>query len=202
MKHVFLDIDGVLNSSRSVIVKIGPTEQTSELVRELARLDEPDGEGLDYGVKFGLQTVDPVCVALLNKLLMEAHESDPEGVNLVLSSTHRKFLCHSQVPFGNAEHLRRLRKYLTAMGVKIPGPFSVTPVLHKARGHEIETWVNMSYENGNFDDYDTYVILDDAADMLDGQPLVLVDSVHGFSFNDYAEACKHLALKAPGLVLL
>ena len=34
MKLIFLDIDGVINSCRSVIVKIGPTGDTSEKVRD------------------------------------------------------------------------------------------------------------------------------------------------------------------------
>jgi len=213
VKYVFLDIDGVLNSSRSVVVKIGPTIQTSEKVRELARLDEQDfanglagnqdmrnSQGLEYGVKFGLLTVDPVCVALLNKLF----EADPE-IGLVLSSTHRKFLCHSKVPFRSQEHFRRLRMYLEAMGINVPSYLSATPVaqgIGKCRGDEIDQWLNLAWENGLYDDGDPYVILDDAADMLDGQPLVLVDPVHGFSFANYAECCKLLGLKGPGLILL
>lgn len=210
MKIVFLDIDGVANSSRSVIVKVGPTVQTSEKVRELARLDEADHysglgpndemideEGLEHGVRFGLRCVDPICVALINKLF----EADPT-IGLVLSSTHRKFLCHSKVPYGSAEHLRRLRMYLTAMGFNVPEFFSITPVKHAQRGHEINEWISMAWENGIYDDGDAYVILDDAADMLPGQPLVQTDPEHGFSFADYAAACKILGLKEPGLVLL
>lgn len=209
LKLIFLDIDGVLNSSRSVVVKLGPTINTSEKVRELARLDPPDlpiepspnvedpGEGqLDYCTRFALQCVDPVCVALVNRLLIQP------DVGLVLSSTHRMFLCNQHVRYGSDEHLRRLRLYLEAMGLHVPTFFSVTPVLHRPRGHEIDTWLNMAYENGLFDDGDDeYVIIDDDADMLDFQPLVHTDAAHGFSFDDYAKACKHLGLKEPGLVL-
>lgn len=197
MKFVFLDIDGVVNSSRSVIVKLGPTIETSEPVRELARLDEADTGGLlDYGVEFGLKTVDPVCVALVNKVLTQ------DDIGLVLSSTHRKFLCHSKVPFGGVEHLRRHRLYLTAMGLHVPPFLSVTPVLHTRRGEEVEAWLNNAYEEGFFCDNDAYVILDDSADFLPGQPLVLVDATHGYSFADYGATCTHLGLKEPGLVLL
>lgn len=196
MKLIFLDIDGVVNSSRSVIAKIGPTVETSELVRELARVDEPDESELEYGVAFGLKTVDPVCVALINKLI-------DEDTCVVLSSTHRKFLWHSKVPYGSAEHLRRLRLYLTAMGFKLPTHFSITPVLHQKRGDEIDKWLDDNAERVGFDgDVDGWVVLDDAADMLPYQPLVQVDATQGFSFENYAHACSHLGLKEPGVVLL
>ena len=209
MKLLFLDIDGVVNSSRSVIVKIGPTVETSEKVRWLARLDEADfyhglgsndemigDDGLEYGVKFGLSTVDPVCVALVNKLLVGT------GVGLVLSSTHRKFMTNSRVKYGSAEHLRRLRMYLECMDIHVPEFFTITPVLHTRRGSEIQSWLHVAYEEGSYEDGDAYVILDDAADMLPDQPLVRTDPAHGFSFSDYAEACRMLGLKEPGLVLL
>jgi len=201
MKLLFLDIDGVLNSSRSVVVKIGPTPVTSELVRQLCRLDEEDfdmvdEDGLEYGARFGLQTVDPVCVALVNKLL----EADPE-MGLILSSTHRKFFCHSKVPYASPEHLRRLKLYLTAMGLEVPSHFGVTPVLHRPRGEEIHAFIDRWTEDFNAFD-PTYVILDDSNDMLLGQPLVLVNAEHGLTFSNYAEACRLLCLKEPGLVLL
>lgn len=195
MKFIFLDIDGVANSSRSVFVKLGPTPETSELVRQLQKLDEPDETELEYGVAFGLKTVDPVCVALINKLI-------DDNTGLVLSSTHRKFLWNSKVPYGSKEHLDRLRLYLTAMGFKVPPFLGVTPILHKQRGDEIDGWLNMARENGIYDDDDKYVILDDAADMLPDQPLVLCDATQGFSFENYAEACRRLGVDAPGLILL
>lgn len=209
MKIVFLDIDGVANSSRSVIVKMGPTVHTSDKVWDLAKLDWEDfhngiapdqdcrdEEGLDYGVRFGLQCVDPVCVALINKVL------EQPDVGLVLSSSHRKFLCHSKVPYRSDEHLRRLRMYLEAMGFHVPEFFSATPVKHTRRGQEIEEWMNLAYENGLVDDGDPWVIIDDSNDMLEGQPFVRTDPAHGFSFDDYAATCRHLGLKEPGMVLL
>lgn len=201
MKILFLDIDGVANSSRSVIVKMGPTVQTSELVRDLSNLDRQDHDmidetGLSYGARFGLHTADPVCVALINKLF------ESGTVGLVLSSSHRRFFCHSKIAFGSDEHLRRLRLYLTAMGFKVPEFFSVTNNRHCKRGEQIDDWLNLGYENGIIDDGEQYVILDDSSDMLPGQSFVHIDPTHGISFDDYAEACKHLGLEEPGLILL
>jgi hypothetical protein len=193
-RFLFLDIDGVLNSSRSVIVKIGPKASTSQVVADLADLAGSHG----YGVQEGLLTADPICVALVNKLV----EAGGEDMVLVLSSTHRKFLYDTEAPYGSDEHLRRLRHYLTTMGLNVPARFSITPNLHVKRGLEIDQWLNHAYENGAYDDDEPYVILDDAADMLPDQPLVRVDPRHGLSFEDYAEACKHLRLKEPGLILL
>lgn len=197
MKIIFLDIDGVLNSSRSVITKIGPmpTAATSSAAQELLALCGPDE--LEYSVQFGLNTIDPVCVALLNMLLKKAEES--AEVALVLSSTHRRFLCNSIAPFRSKAHLHALRLYLMAMGINVPQFFSITPTLDGIRGLEIKEWFNMVLTT---DLHDEYVILDDAADMLPGQPLVRINAQHGFSFSDYEAACKMLSLKGPGLVLL
>ncbi len=202
MKIIMLDIDGVLNSSRSVIVKIGPTVETSEQVRELARLDEQDFDmtdetGLEFGARFGLHTVDPICVALVNKLL----EAD-ETVGLVLCSSHRRFFCNIKVPFGGVEHLRRLRMYLTAMGVRVPRFFSVTGNGHTRRGEQVEQWMQFAQNDGLVDDGEPYVILDDSSDFMTFQPLIRCDPDYGLSFANYAEACKLLGLKEPGIVLL
>lgn len=195
MKALFLDIDGVLNSTRSVFVKLGPNLATSEALRQLNADMYHDG-GLPYGVTFGLKCVDPICVALVNRLLEES------GATLVLSSTHRKHLASSTAPYGSEEHLRRLRQYLEIMGLYVPQNFSITPELHRQRGDEVESWLNMAYENGMFDDRDQYVILDDGRDFHDSQPLVWCDPDHGFAFENYTQACKMLGTKEPGLILL
>jgi hypothetical protein len=192
VKPLFLDVDGVLNSTRSTIVKIGPNITTSEALRQLSQ----DVGGLEYGVTFALKCVDPVCVALVNMLLAQS------GAALVLSSSHRSHFLSDTVKYGTDTHLELLRRYLTIMGINVPEAFSVTPRLHKERGYEIDGWLDHAYEYGIYDDDEQYVILDDGADMLPSQPLVLVDAAQGFSFENYAEACKHLGVDAPGLILL
>lgn len=214
VKVIFLDIDGVLNSARSVIAKMGPTFETSAHVRRLAELDKSDFENglapnqelrdkheMDVAVRLGLLHVDPVCVALVNSLLTEAQRADSDGVALVLSSSHRMFMCSSRVPFGSDRHLERLRLYLTAMGVKVPEIFSITPIRSGKRGDEIQGWLDAAYERGYFDDDDSYVVLDDNS-ISNFHPHVKVDPAHGLSYVNYAEACPTLNLPEPGPVFL
>jgi hypothetical protein len=187
MKVLFLDIDGVLNSSRSVFVKIGPTELTSEGARSLAGEHR---DGLPYGARFGLMCADPVCIALLNLLLEET------GATLVLSSTHRMFFRDEHTPYGSEKHLRLLRRYLETMGVRVTDAFDITPRLHTPRGNEVQAWID---ERG---EPEAYVILDDGRDFDSSQPLVWCDPVNGFDFTNYAEACRQLGVNEPGLILL
>lgn len=189
IKPIFVDIDGVVNSSRSVHVKIGPDEH-SKIVEDLADFAGP----LPYGVVHALKTVDPVCVALVNKLFDDIHASGKIGV-FVLSSTHRKHFHNGK--YGNADHLVKLRKYLTAMGFNVPTMFSITQSLHVPRGEEVKMW--LASEDCSEADY---VILDDGADFDTTQPLVRVDPTIGMSFENYADACKYLSLPSPGLILL
>lgn len=152
MKALFLDIDGVANSSRSCFVKLGPNLATSEALRQLNEDMFHEG-GLEHGVTFGLKCVDPVCVALVNRLLEES------GATLVLSSTHRKHLTGSSAPYGSEAHLRRLRTYLEIMGFIVPKSFSITPELYRPRGEEVAEWIACQAE-----EVDRYVILDDGRD--------------------------------------
>lgn len=197
-KLLFLDVDGVLNSARSVAVRIGPAEDSPQaaVLWDFARDDCEDRPEL--GTLNALRIVDPVCVALVNRLLVHP------DVGLVLSSSHRTFLHNSIAPYGSPAHLSRLRAYLTAMGLQVPEFFSVTPVLHGKRGEEIHAWLTTHAEEVGLDaDGDRYAILDDAGEMLlPGQPLVLCDATQGVSLKNYAQCCRLLGLKEPRSVLL
>lgn len=196
MKLIFLDIDGVANSARSVVAKIGPTKFTSELVRELSKIDEPDEPDSPYAVRHALETVDPICVELINRLL------DNEDIGLVLSSSHRSYLTRTHITYGSAGHIARLRQYLTAMGFRVPAFLSITSQNQTTRGKQVEEFLNMAYENGLIDDNDPYVILDDSRDFESYQALVHCDASVGFDFPNYVEATKHLGLKEPSVILL
>jgi hypothetical protein len=187
MKYLFLDIDGVLNSTRSCFVKIGPNLATSEAVRELA---QRVSGGLPYGVTFALKCVDPICVELVNRLLKES------GATLVLSSSHRTHLTDEHTPFGSVTHLGRLRHYLECMGLYVPMNFDVTPVLHRPRGEEVEEF----FETNELPE--AYVILDDGADFHNYQPLVCVDATNGLSFENFAAACTLLHISEPSTIIV
>ncbi len=187
---VFVDIDGVVNSTRSVFVKIGPDEE-SNAVKNLEALCGH----LDMYVLYALKTVDIVCVALINRLFEEIEKSGCEPI-FVLSSTHRKYLIDGI--YGSKDHLNRLREYMKAMGFKVPQKFDVTEVLHEPRGNEVSQWMNT---NGFDDISDKYVIIDDSRDFAAYQPLVRVDASIGFSFENFAEASKYLGLRVSNILI-
>lgn len=192
VKLLGLDIDGVLNSTASVHAKIGVLCSSSAQQEAALKLIDLVGD-LPYGAKFALQCADPVAVGLVNRLLKESE------AGLLLMSTHRKHFSDN-IQYGSNQHLEYLRLYLTAMGINVPEMFSITAALHRQRGEEVENWMNMAWENGI--DVESYVLLDDGSDFLDGQPLVLCDANDGFTFKKYVEACKLLGTKEPGLILL
>lgn len=189
MNLIFLDIDGVLNSTDSVVASLGPTLETSAALRELASDFDPKDPVLGYGITHGMKHVDPLSVALLNKLLKETN------AGIVLSSTHRMYFVEDRGNFGTARHLQLLRKYLTVMGVNVPEFFSITKVMNDIRGKEVEAWINGA------DSDVQYVILDDDRDFMGYQPLVKVDGKYGFTFDDYVEASKHLGNPQSGIIL-
>jgi hypothetical protein len=180
---LFLDIDGVVNSERSAMAHIGMQDDSTEM-QNFADSIGFELQDLPYGVKYALYTVDPICVALVNKLLKVT------GAHLVLSSTHRMHFKDGCTTHGSEEHLRRLRGYLTAMGFNVPKFFSVTPILNQIRGLEIKEWLS------GFSDADDipYAILDDSRDFMLSQSLVKCNGYYGLSAQDYNEACRYLGV--------
>lgn len=182
MNVVFLDIDGVLNSSSSVMASIGPDE-THPAVQTLMSVV---GD-LPYGVGVALRHVDPVAVGLLNRLLAETN------AGLVLISTHRAHFMKLS-SYESDHHLMCLRVYMTALGIKVPEMFSVTKRMSTTRGAEVEEWL----ENHPTD---KYAILDDSRDFHSYQHLVKVNGKYGFVFDDYTNALKYLGITPSDLIL-
>lgn len=184
VKEIFLDIDGVLNSTRSVHAKYGTPLADPQKLMALAKLQP------EFGVTYSLQCVDPICVALLNKLIVQSR------AGLVLSSSHRGYLCTADAPKGSPEHLERLRLYLQVLGVIVPSRFSITPVCHAPRGYEIDAWIEAHGEP------DRYVILDDARDFSPMHPLVHCDASYGLDFENFAHACTLIGIDPPSTILM
>lgn len=179
MKAVFLDIDGVVITGRSMFAKVGP-QRTPEIKEFLQMI-----ENHSVYVRHQFEMVDPVSVALINRIIRKIDM-------LILSSTHRKFLDDDTTEFGSEEHLSRLRKYLSCMGFFVPPLFSITPDYYgsEKRGVEVRDWLNSL----NTPDIDDYIIIDDDSDFLPGQPLIKTDDMNGFSFKNYQESCKVLGI--------
>ena len=177
MSIIFLDIDGVLNSSRSCLAKVG-TPPSGLVI--------PQNKST-WTINHTISTIDPVAVALVNKVIAQC--ASPV---LVLSSSHR-LLFTDEVSFGSAEHLSKLAEYMELLGIKGFSEFSVTPHLADFRGKEVDCWMQERFDTVEMP---TYVILDDAKEFLGHQPFVHVDSHVGFSYHNYLSACEHLKISA------
>lgn len=136
---LFLDIDGVLNSVKTCLAH-------GDYPHELT-----EREGFDW-----------VAIKLLQRLC------DSEGVQIVLSSTWRKW--------------NKPSEFAATFDLPV---IDSTPILHTERGHEIQAWLDAN------EDVEQYVILDDDADMLDSQQerFVRTDPNEGLTLADFQKVC-------------
>lgn len=82
LKIAFLDIDGCLNSGRSVLARVGVSDTD------------------DFYEKEAIETIDPIAVGLVNRLCRKG------DVKLVISSTHRCRYDHDFSELG--DYIRQL----------------------------------------------------------------------------------------------
>lgn len=162
MKVIFLDIDGVLNSDRSIFALPMKTIKSS------------------YRYNYLVSKVDPVAVAILNKIIKET------DAKIVVSSANRKV-------FGMG-----IADVLADMGV-VGEVIGITGTTGGNRGTEIADWLEFNVMSFAGDPTTNYVILDDSCDMLEEQlpHFVRVDPAVGLAFPDMRKAIEILTGTAP-----
>lgn len=178
MKILFLDIDGVLNSSRTALVT--------------------KTQGLSYleCMKAG---IDKTAVALVNRL---CHDNN---LKIVLSSNHRYDYMYPDtvtLPGGFSRDkvdLFRLGLYLEQLGLDHTLVLDATPDINvpgKRRGDEVQRWLNLNdYPKYNVSHF---IILDDV-DQFSYETdfrerFVQVDGNEGFSFKNFRDCEKLLGV--------
>lgn len=183
MKVLFLDVDGVLNSTRSTLARTGPLRSHAARLAfdELLTVYHED-ESIPYGPKFTLETIDTTAVGLVNRLL------DKSEAHLVISSSHRGYLLDFGQTYRGEKHMQRLNLYFAAMGITHE-ICDITPRIYQTRGHDVEAWLEAH------PGVDRHVCLDDASDFHSHHNLVKCDPKVGFSSENYYEACRHLLVK-------
>lgn len=198
MNVIFLDIDGVLNSSDSALAKIGLTvmsdSQRFALASLTTKLKNEHGD-LPYGAKFALMTADPTCVGLFNRLLRET------DAKIVLSSTHRSNFTRDAdggLGYGSVEHMHYLGVFLTAMGVEVGDRLIGLTIQYSGqfRGHEIQQYLDKHHE------IDEYIILDDGKDFYGHQSKIWCDPHRGFSREEFVAGCFALGSKQSMIITL
>lgn len=186
MRVIFLNIDGVLNSSASCLVEPGWLLRDERATERALRLSELVGE-LTGSMVQSIKAVDPTAVMLVNLLT-------DEGVKLVLSGSHS--LMFERVSRSN--RLEAMQLYLQLHGLTgelIGWTNRSSAELHGRRGLEITEWLD------TFPGVEKHIVLDDGSDFYSsGCHLVKTDCVVGFTFREYAVAKKLLSIEEPSTI--
>lgn len=179
MKAIFLDIDGVLNSTASTLVKVGMASEDAWK----AMLDIAWNKSYPNYIEYTVRCTDPVAVALVNRLI------EKSGATLVLSSSHRKHFAETW-GYGSEAHLQRLSLMLQAMGLNTSTFTAITPMLYVERGVEIRRWLDEHPE------VERWVTLDDGDDILPQHDcnLIKTDARLGLTGENYFAASMQLGI--------
>ena len=163
MKVIFLDIDGVLNSS--------------DYMRCLHRLKVNHGIG-DTMDEYG-QLFDSRCVNYLDLIIRET------GAKIVISSTWRMGGLPKMQAMWQA---RSLPGEVIGITPRYPSGEIQEKYYQPGvgRGYEIQEWLE---EHSNIE---SYVILDDDSDMLSHQKFVKCGNHYGIDYSVYKDAVEKL----------
>jgi hypothetical protein len=150
MKIIFLDVDGVLNSVRSMLA-------FHDEYRALCSQGSFNREQPRSHCVFN--HIDSVAIKLLNRI------TDESGAKYVISSTHRK---HIPDFGGGGRDMKKMKQYFADFGLT-GEVIGYTPCHSDGfRGREIEKWIE-SYFVDSDSRLDAYAIVDDSDDMTDYQ---------------------------------
>lgn len=150
MRVLFLDFDGVLNSSWD-LQDDGRSFSTAELAAAQALIPYVDGPAYLHKVALDLRCINPVAIERLNRIVEQS------GAKVVVSSSWRKAY--------TTEGLQRLLAHLGFVGhvidrtPQLPRVREGLSSVPASRGSEIAAWIASRLSHVEF------VILDDDTDM-------------------------------------
>jgi hypothetical protein len=180
---IFLDIDGVLNSTTSFIgyKEMNLRPQLKQMYRDFHDVDETIENKEDFRFAIDLSMIDPVPLGLLRILVNKTN------AHIIISSVWRM---HK----GGIKYFNKLFNHFGWDNAPIIG---ATPSSnHGRRGLEIEQWMKKNNFNPMID---RYVIIDDDSDMLVEQfpHFVKCDNRVGFTYDNYKKALDILNVDIP-----